>query len=200
MSKRFPLRPRSIGLALLSSLGVMAMGLTELRPAAAEFVCPKNSWVYQGQLSLARDDLKNAKVQRNRMQMLQAAGAISQSELDRAETDYQIRLLQVEALLQNSSTSASPSTRSAQLAAAEAEVELAQNQLNRYRFLFQQGAISRQETQLVEQQYQQAVKRRDDLRKPGAEVQKPQSPGECNQPNPLPADVPQQQELRRTGL
>ncbi len=202
MSKLFLCPSRSIQLALLSSLGVIvgAIELTELRPAAAELVCPKNSWVYQGQLSLAREALKNAEVQRNRMRTLEAAGAISRSKLDQAETDYQIRLLQVEALLQSGSTSATDSltTRSAQLAAADAEVEVAQTKRDRVRALFEQGAISRSYMQNTELAYQAAVKQRDVLKNSGASrLVQPQPPRACDRPPSAPTIDDAQ--IQRTG-
>jgi multidrug resistance efflux pump len=188
MSKLLPRRCRSIQLALLSSLGGMvgAIELAELRPVGAELVCSKGSWVYQSQLDLARADLKFAETERNRMQTLQAGGVISRLDLLDAEERYRFYLRKVNAMLQTGSTLPLPS-RSEQLATAEAEVENARFTLDRYRPLFQQGAISKSQYLYTEQAYQQAVKRRDALRQPGAEVRtEPRSSHNCDRPPSTP--------------
>ena len=186
MSQLSSLRLSLIGLTLLSSLGAMAIE-PALRPAPA--LCPPTTCACQNALSQARADLKKAEVYRNSRRALRDAGAIAQVELLTAEENYQYYLNKVSAL-QSGYTLGSPRS-GAQLAIAEAEVELTQAELDRYRALFREGAISRNHMQDVEQRYQETVKQRNVLRqnllrRPSAEVRGEPRPS-CGCDRPLPA-------------
>ena len=183
MSKQFSLRLKPIELALLSCLGVVA-GAIEPALSPAQTLCPPTACACQNILRQARADLKRAEAYRNSRQALRDAGAITQVELATAEESYQYYLDKLSAL-QNGST-LDPSS-GAQLAVAEAEVELTQAELDRYRALFREGAISKSSMRDVEQRYQETVKQRNALRRASPEVLgQPRPACACDQPPPAP--------------